>query len=74
MPSIDIVQLAGQLGVSGIFLIGVVYIARRYFDHLEAEVAQQRTMIDHQWERIIALETALTKSGITVPTKAENAR
>lgn len=69
--NIDIVQLAGQLGVSGIFLIGVVYIARRYFDHLEAEVAQQRVMIDHQWERIIALETALTKSGISILDKTK---
>lgn len=64
--NIDLMQLAGQLGVSGIFLIGVVYIARRYFDHLEQEVVQQRTMISQQWERIIALETALSKSGISV--------
>lgn len=53
--SLNAEQLIAQLGMSGIFLTGVVVVARAYWQHLEKEIDYLRCRLDEAEKKIQTL-------------------
>ena len=59
MSSAEIATILGQLGASGIFVIGIAIVSSKFYSHYESEIAYLRSKVDMLEKTILDLRAKL---------------
>jgi len=59
MSTSEIATILGQLGASGIFVVGIAIVSSRFYSHYENEIAYLRLKVDTLEKAILDLRAKL---------------
>jgi len=56
MSSAEVTTIIGQLGASGIFVIGIAIVSSKFYAHYESEIAYLRAKVDILEKQLLDLK------------------